>query len=64
MFGKNANTDLREMMQGIKSYEVAYTIGITPYTFSRWLSMPMNDERRKRTVKAIREVRKNERSGR
>lgn len=58
MFGKNANTDLREMMQGIKSYEVAYTIGITPYTFSRWLSIPMSDERRKKTIQAIKELKR------
>lgn len=56
-FGKNANKDLREMMQGLKYYTVAFTIGIDPATFARWLSIPMTAERRERTIKAIQKVR-------
>ena len=59
MFGKDANKDIREMMQDIKAYEVAYVIGVDPSTFARWLSIPMTDERRARTIKAIKEVKKN-----
>lgn len=59
MFGKEANKDIREMMQGIKAYTVAFQLGIDPSTFARWLSIPMTEERRKRTIKAIKEVKKN-----
>lgn len=58
-FGKNANKDIREMMNGIKYYEVAYFIGIDRSTFARWLATPLSDERREATIKAIKAVKKN-----
>lgn len=58
MFGKEANQDVRGMMKGIKAYEVAYVIGVDPSTFARWLSIPMTDERRNKTIQAIKELRK------
>jgi len=58
MFGKAANKEIREMMKGLKGYEVAFTLGLDPSTFSRWLTIPMTDERRNRTIQAIKELRK------
>lgn len=58
-FGKNANKEIREQMKGLKAYMIAFQLGIDPSTFARWLSIPMTDERKKRTLQAIKEVKRN-----
>lgn len=49
------NEDIRRKIEkkGIKHYEIAYQLGITEYTFSKWLHVPLSEERRKRILDVI-----------
>ncbi len=47
----------REIFEsGLMKYQIAEKIGINVYTFSKWLQTEMNDERKQRMLKAIREL--------
>ena len=54
------NEKIRELIQKkrFKYYEVAQRIGITNTTFSVWLRTPLSDERKKRVLTAIDELKK------
>lgn len=43
---------------GLKYWEVAHEIGITDATFSRWLRLPLEGEKKARVVSAISELQK------
>lgn len=55
MFGEKANEEIRDRIQreGLRQYQVAFCIGITPERFSEWLAVPMTEKRRKRTLNGI-----------
>ncbi|RGI31857.1 LacI family DNA-binding transcriptional regulator [Melissococcus sp. OM08-11BH] len=42
----------------LKYWEVANKIGISDATFSRWLRTPLSEERKKRVLEAIEELKK------
>lgn len=52
---EKANTDIRVILcgRGITHNRCAKEVGITCYTFSRWLATPLNEERRARVLDAI-----------
>lgn len=54
------NQEVRKQigLSRLKMWEVAQKIGISDSTFSKWLRIPLNDERRKRVEKAIDELTK------
>jgi len=41
---------------GLKYWEVAYKVGVTDATFSKWLRTPLNDSRKERVMAAIKEL--------
>lgn len=49
------NKGIRDKIKqiGVRYYEVADVIGISPYTFSIWLRKPLKDERLKRVEVAL-----------
>lgn len=49
------NLEIRQLMmrKGLKHWQVAKAIGISPYTFSVWLRDELKDERLKRVKDAI-----------
>lgn len=49
------NEDIRKKIEkkGLKYYEIAYQLGITETTFSRWLHVPLTEDRRKRILDVI-----------
>lgn len=49
------NTEIRQEIKKhrLRNYEVAREIGISEFTFSRWLRDEMNAERRERVKRAI-----------
>ncbi len=53
------NADIREMIKILRlhHYEVADCIGISETTFCVWLRNELTDERRKKVMKAIEELR-------
>ena len=55
MFGERANEEVRDRIrrEGLRQYQVAFCIGITPERFSEWLAVPMTEKRRKRTLNGI-----------
>lgn len=55
-----ANHEIRLLLinSRIKNWEVANRIGIADTTLSRWLRTPLNDERKKRVLNAIDELKK------
>ncbi|MDQ8644377.1 hypothetical protein RG601_04915 [Enterococcus sp. FR169] len=55
-----ANSDIRSIIvkNRFKNWEVANQIGIADTTLSVWLRTPLNDERKKRILKAIEELKK------
>ncbi|EEI24774.1 helix-turn-helix domain-containing protein [Lentilactobacillus hilgardii] len=55
-----ANKKIREEIQrnDLLNWAVATQIGIADTTLSRWLRTPLNQERRKRVEKAIKELTK------
>ena len=55
MNNPRCNEDIRRKIEkkGIKHYEIAYQLGITEYTFSKWLHVPLSEERRKRILDVI-----------
>lgn len=60
MFGKQANTDIRKTLntEDLRAYQIAYYLGISPQQFSEWLAVPMNEDRKKRTLEAIEQAKK------
>lgn len=52
------NEDLRNKiyMNHLYNWEVAHAVGIADTTFSKWLRVPLNDERHSRVEKAISEL--------
>lgn len=52
------NVDVRRAIfeSGFMKYQIAEKVGVNCYTFSKWLQTEMNDERKQRTLKAIREL--------
>ena len=40
----------------LKKYEIAYKIGITPFTLSRWLQTEMSQEQKQIVLKAIKDL--------
>lgn len=55
-----ANLEIRTAIfdNRFKNWEVANKIGIADTTFSVWLRTPLNEEREKRVVAAIEELKK------
>lgn len=55
-----ANLEIRMEMYkaGIKHYELAEKIGISPYTLSVWLRNELTDERLERTLDALEQLKK------
>lgn len=55
MFGEKANKEIRDRIQreGLRQYQVAFCIGITPQQFSEWLAVPMTEKQKKRTLNGI-----------
>ena len=53
-----ANVEIRQMIfaKRIRNYEVAEKLGITQFTFSKWLSQEMTPERKKQVIKAIKAI--------
>lgn len=55
-----ANQDLRELIytERLKNWQVADKIGISDSRFSVWLRTPLNEERKKRILAAIDDLKK------
>lgn len=55
-----ANSEIRLMIiqSRLKNWEVANKIGIADTTLSVWLRTPLNDERKKRVLEAVEELKK------
>lgn len=55
MSNSKYNEDIRKKIakKGLKHYEIAYQLGITEYTFSKWLHLPLTEDRRKRILDVI-----------
>lgn len=55
-----ANQEIRMSISinRFKNWEVAQKIGISDSRFSVWLRTPLNDERKKRVLNAIEELKK------
>lgn len=53
-----ANEEIRELIESnrLRYWEVAAQIGINDASLSRWLRIPMNENRKDRVVKAIGEL--------
>lgn len=49
----NNNIKAKILLLGIKQWQVAKEIGITPYTLCNWLRYELSEERRNRIEKAI-----------
>lgn len=49
------NIEIRQVMlqSGLRHWQVAQAIGITPYTFSVWLRQELTETRLKRVLDAI-----------
>jgi hypothetical protein len=49
------NKDIRDILanRNLKHYQVAAECGVTKYTFSVWLSIPLNDKRKERILDAV-----------
>ena len=49
------NEEIRKKIakSGLKHYEIAYRLGITQYTFSKWLQLPLNHDREQRILDVI-----------
>jgi len=54
------NLDVRKTIRDnrLRNWEVAEKIGINDATFSRWLRIPLNDDRKQRVICAIKELTK------
>jgi len=54
------NLDVRKTIRDnrLRNWEVAEKIGINDATFSRWLRIPLNDDRKQRVISAIKELTK------
>ncbi|MCI3028550.1 hypothetical protein LMF32_05475 [Desemzia sp. C1] len=52
---KRANQEIRTLMKekGVYQWEVALKMGVTDVSFSRWLRVPLTEEKRQMVVKAI-----------
>ena len=57
----NNNIKAKMLLLGIKQWQVAREIGITPYTLCVWLRYELSEERLKRIEKAIDKLSKGER---
>ena len=55
------NKDIRALIleKELNHYEVAEKLGITAFTFSVWLREELNEEKKKKTLKAIKDLSKN-----
>lgn len=54
------NVEIRRLIaiNLLKHWEVANKLNISDSTFSRWLRIPLNDEKQKRVFEAIEELKK------
>lgn len=54
-----ANIEIRALIarNRLRYYEVAAALGVTPFTFSRWMSMELTPERREQVLDAISKIR-------
>lgn len=43
---------------GLKKYEIAYKVGVTPFTLSHWMQREMSREQKELVLKAIQELKK------
>ena len=55
------NSDIRSAIKkhNLRQYQVAEKIGVSEFTFVRWLRRELSDERRAKVMKAIEELRCN-----
>lgn len=55
---KDLNKDIRKKLKesGVRNYEVAQHLKISPYTFQHWLMCEMPAERKEMVLKAIEEI--------
>ena len=53
------NKDILVALIGLKKYKVAELLGITEFTFSRWLRYELNLERKEQVLKAIKKLKEN-----
>lgn len=53
-----ANAEIRELMRRkrIRHYEVAERLGISEYTFCKWLRRELTNEQKQRVLKAINQI--------
>lgn len=56
----NDNIKAKMLLLGIKQWQVAKEIGITPYTLCVWLRYELSEERLKRIEKAMAKLSKGE----
>lgn len=54
------NREIRLLLfeKNVRKYQVAEKLGITCYTFSRWLQTEMKPEKRERVIRAILSIEK------
>lgn len=55
---KVPNKDIRVALIGYKNYQVAEVLGVTEFTFCRWLRKELSSERREQIIAAIEKLSK------
>lgn len=59
---KDMNKDIRkkQLETGVRNYEIAQHLKISPYTYQHWLMAEMPTDRKEMVLKAIEEIRYHE----